>query len=298
MLLDRFVPDIGPVPRFRAFTGPKGRRLHNPNASMRAVHEQLVAWIKSLGVPMSYAHGAIKGRSILTNAAVHQSQRYFYLIDIADAYGSLRPGPVADVLVSVLQGSSSDPMERDELAAWLKRYCFNGNGGLYTGGPASPQLFNLYCAVRLDAPLGKYAARQGLSYSRYLDDLTFSSSTDQIGSTKRRRIREAVWSAGFQLNDRKSQVGLDLSRQPIIVAGVQLQWRYELPARLVAPRSQRRRADALIGMALEGRVSPAVAHGQAGAVYAATQAGRQSSVPAVRAIRSEQMELLRRFPQT
>lgn len=295
VLLDRFVQDIGPKPNFRAFTGPKGRRLHKPNDSMRSIHELLVSWIQSLRVPKPHAHGAVKGRSVLTNATVHQMNRYMYIIDIADAYGTLRPRPMAEVLVEV--SSALDESELDAITAWLKRYCFIGHGGLYTGEPASSELFNLYCAVRLDEPLARYAARQGLKYSRYLDDMAFSSAEAHIGTTKRRQIRERVWQAGFQLNDRKTQTGLDMAKQPIVVAGVQLQWRDGRPAQLIAPRAQRQRAETVMGLARRGAVAPAVAHGHAGATYAATRGGVKSTVPAIRDLRSEQLSLLRQFPQ-
>jgi len=57
-------------------------------------------------------------------------------------------------------------------------------------------------------------------YSRYIDDLTFSSSRP-IGKRKRRALRDIIRNAGFPLSHRKSFV-VDTEKERAVICGVGL----------------------------------------------------------------------------
>jgi RNA-directed DNA polymerase len=81
-------------------------------------------------------------------------------------------------------------------------------GVLPQGAPTSPMLSNL-ASVALDNSLGRFAYEQGLVYSRYADDITFSSST-----IKRRleiaplnaEIVRIIRANGFRENAKKTRI--------------------------------------------------------------------------------------------
>ncbi|HCA5286690.1 TPA: RNA-directed DNA polymerase [Acinetobacter nosocomialis] len=82
-------------------------------------------------------------------------------------------------------------------------------GVLPQGAPTSPMLSNLV-AKNLDASLRKLASTYGLTYTRYADDLTFSTPIDlpsnlSIGELQRKIVHE-IRKQGFKENNKKTVV--------------------------------------------------------------------------------------------
>jgi len=76
--------------------------------------------------------------------------------------------------------------------------------GLPQGAPTSPQLANL-AARRLDARLQGLAEHLGFQYTRYADDLTFSSNDTRAKTNVLRRLVELiVKDCGFTINPSKT----------------------------------------------------------------------------------------------
>jgi hypothetical protein len=148
-----------------------------------------------------------------------------------------------------------------EVEAFLRNYCFAPTGGLITGANASPDLFSLYAAECLDGPLTELwmpldGGWIGREYTRYCDDLTFSSPKP-ISASMRRRVRKIIEAAGFKVNDWKSTVR-DLSKGRILICGVGLEYRNHKPARLFLPRPYLRKIRGMLHLAAKGKI--AVSH--------------------------------------
>ncbi|MEO5349433.1 MAG: reverse transcriptase family protein [Magnetococcus sp. YQC-3] len=92
-------------------------------------------------------------------------------------------------------------------------------GHLPQGAPTSPMLANLVC-VELDADLQKIAARKGLTYTRYADDMTFSGEmVDRAAAVKiSREISIVVGRYGFGINLQKTSIAKNGGRK--IVTGL------------------------------------------------------------------------------
>lgn len=206
----------------------KKRPIYAPDQDARRNHAAIIAYLATVAGPMPYAFGAVAKRSPLANVAAHRCHpsgrfpRYWFQTDISAAYGAIRPSRLAE---AILARAPELAAAGDALGRVLWRHCFvwepEGGGndrqtcrGLYTGGPASPLLFNLYCDHWLDPAL----AALGLGYTRYLDDLTFSSHSP-IGRRTRSRIMRAIRMAGFQPNVRKTEL-VDLTERALRVTGL------------------------------------------------------------------------------
>ncbi len=206
----------------------KKRLIWAPNKAMRIIHQRFYEWIRSLKVNSPFAVGSIPGESPLTNVQRHLANRFFYLTDISKAYKNVDAGRMALALCSAAKMDSQE----QEALAFLKKYCFLPGGGLITGAPASPDLFNLYAALFIDVEMAKiceygglmpssyYRPLKNLVYTRYLDDLTISSK-EPIPSDIRKLVRSIIEDAGFKINHRKSAV-LDLQKGPIVINGIGL----------------------------------------------------------------------------
>ncbi len=240
MHFDRILRDLSSEPMFRPIhirdinpvSGQvkRRRRICIPNQSMRTLHRRLIGELRRWTTRLPYATGGLPGCSPRRNAQRHAGHRYFYLLDLADAFGSVRTQRLLDVLARRDQG-----LEPTDTASFLRRYCCGYHGGLHTGLPASPDLFNLYVASLVDNELGGYCDRHGITYTRYIDDLTFSSD-QPIGKRKRAKIRQIVATAGLRVNHRKCQV-VDLVHAGRVVingVGVTADGRLYLPRNILA----------------------------------------------------------------
>lgn len=263
--------DINPenrkeIPRFDTFNlrdeNPvsrriKTRKISNPNPSMREIHGRIIKEVD--GIDDSRFWNSFD--SPYQNASRHVNNRYFYQTDLKNAFGSVSLEKLANILVSL-----EPKWELDEVREILARYCFEESGmGLIVGAPASPILFRIYVWQTLDIPLSRFWPYMGdrvrifkKQYSRYTDDLTFSSP-EPITDGVRRMIRRIIEQAGFQVNHRKSTV-LDLRKGPVVITGVGLEYRHGKSARLFLPRHYLKRAKGLLHLALKG--DPRVSYSQ------------------------------------
>jgi RNA-directed DNA polymerase len=271
MLLNKLSENISGEPAFYSFwiedVNPvsgitKRRKIYAPNEPMRQVHARLRRYVRGLNVSLPYATAVLPGSSSFKNVKRHAHNRFFYLLDLKDAYPSLRWHKLAEGLCHF-----DERLRRQEVAVglWLKRYCLTPEGGLAVGGPASPDLFNVVISRLLDGPLSKLCRKWGIEYSRYLDDLTFSS-LEPIGERKRRQFLKVVSEAGFGISFAKARY-YDLVKGPIHINGIGL----ELGGRMFVPRHYLRRVEGLLHLALRGdAVSESRVHGMMGAFWSAT----------------------------
>ncbi len=235
---------------------------------MRLVHERLVAYLRStISYSRTYATGSQPGNSSLGNVKRHQKNRWFYLVDLKDAYPSVDGRKLASVLVSLnrkLHGHESEILE------FLRTYCLTDQEGLWptglvVGGPASNDLFEIYAGKLLDEPLGELSRAWGVTYTRYIDDLTFSSPRMPIGKRKRKAIRAVIEKATLVINHPKSGV-YDLRKGPVVITGIGL----KLGGDTFLPRFFLRRVRGFLHqVGRNPEISRAQASGLMGCFYAA-----------------------------
>lgn len=137
------------------------------------------------------AHGFWKGRSILTNAHQHRRHRFVFNIDLEDFFGSINFGRVRGFFIAD-QDFGLPPAVATVIAQIV---CFQNS--LPQGGPASPVVSNLIGNI-LDTHLTKLASSNGCLYTRYADDITFSTNlpTFPISIAV---LENDTWTSGGQL---------------------------------------------------------------------------------------------------
>jgi hypothetical protein len=213
----------------------KYRVIYQPNEAMMTVHERLITYVRSLRTGHISEVVAPFSRSPFANVHAHRRSRFFYLLDFHHAYQQVR----AERLVEVL--CQFDPALRGHehmVLQFLQRFCFAAEGGLATGANASPDLFNLYVGKLVDEPLSELlllrarTSNDVVRYTRYIDDLTFSTSATPWGASIRWRIKQIIKGAGFPLNRHKVLPPLDLRVAPILITGLRLVW----GRRILTPR--------------------------------------------------------------
>ncbi|MBS1956849.1 MAG: RNA-directed DNA polymerase [Cyanobacteria bacterium SZAS-4] len=168
----------------------------------RSIHERILSRHK---MP-EHLHGGIKGRSIVTNAAAHVGKKLVINIDLTDFFSTIKVAVVKQIYMRDLHFD-------DETATVLAQVS-TFKGALPTGAPTSSALANLAGLVVDDAvisTLTKKIERTEFGYSRYVDDITISGD-DRIVEILP-DIFEAVKSAGFTCNDKKTRILRRSTRQ-------------------------------------------------------------------------------------
>jgi retron-type reverse transcriptase len=214
---------------YREFTVPKRsggtRRILAPDATTKALQRRILRRVLARLPAHPAAHGFERGRSIATNAVMHERAAVVLKLDIHDFFSATKAARVRRFFRVI---------GWDREAAKILVRLTTRDGGLPTGAPTSPRLANLV-NVMLDARLSGLAAREGATYTRYADDLTFSFAVDE-GAGVRRVIRVAqriLWAERYELHlARKLQVRRRWERQ--LVTGLVVNDRVRLP------RSRRR----------------------------------------------------------
>lgn len=164
------------------------------------------------------SHAFRKEYSIITNAKAHASRRYVLNLDLLNFFPSLHFGRVRGFFLNNNQFKLAEPV-----ATLLAQIACN-DGLLPQGSPCSPILSELLTHF-LDMRLVKLAARNKCTYTRYADDITFSTNqkefpaalavADGTGWVLGNELKSRVSNAGFEINDGKTRMQLRGSRQTV-----------------------------------------------------------------------------------
>jgi hypothetical protein len=198
----------------------KIREISAPNEAMEVICRMFYGVIRlrlaHLKVRFPYGTAILPGSSPLKNVLRHVGNRYFYLLDIKDFYLGISGEQIVPCLLELMPNFA----KRNDLTEFLDKYCLSEEKVLRMGAPASPDLANIVADCLLDEPLSVLVGKYGMTYSRYLDDLTFSSRIP-IGKRKKRAIRDIILGSGFKISSKKS-VYADISKKPITITGIGL----------------------------------------------------------------------------
>jgi retron-type reverse transcriptase len=162
------------------------------------------------------AHGFVRGRSIVTNAAAHCRRAVVVNMDLEGFFPSITFPRVRSVfrrlgyspaVATVLALLCTECPRRGAVYDGVRYHVATGPRGLPQGACTSPGLSNRV-ARRLDRRLGGLAAKLGLAYTRYADDLTFSGDEALQGRVGylMARVRHIAGAEGFAVNEAKSRV--------------------------------------------------------------------------------------------
>jgi hypothetical protein len=205
------------------------RLLEAPRARIKALQRRLLDEVVGLIPVHDAAHGFVPSRSVLTAARPHAGQEvvvhldleaFFATVTAARVFGVLRmagyPEPVAHALTGLMttvlprvERRQAPPALRDEdLPGRHNLLSLLSRPHLPQGSPTSPALANLV-AYRLDRRLSGLATASGFEYTRYADDLAFSTSGGNAQRRSRRLIdsvRGIVRDSGFRINPVKTRI--------------------------------------------------------------------------------------------
>ena len=199
--------------RYHHFSIPKKsgglRNISAPSRGLSHILYYVNIMLKAVYQPSDYAMGFVEGRSVVDNASRHIGQNYVFNTDLENFFPSiaqprvwkrfqLAPFNFNQKIASILAGLCCI---REKLEDGKFTYI------LPQGAPTSPLITNAICD-KLDRRLSGLARRFNLHYSRYADDITFSSmhnvyKKNDVFMTELKRIIE---DQGFHMNIAKTRL--------------------------------------------------------------------------------------------
>ncbi|WP_425644585.1 retron Ec67 family RNA-directed DNA polymerase/endonuclease [Agrobacterium leguminum] len=219
--------------KYKTFQIPKksgGRRIiQAPIDRLKRIQKSLANFLQDVYLEIQkkrklkynciVSHGFKPHLSIVTNARNHRNKTYVFNSDLQDFFPSINFGRVYGFFMR-----NEDFALNPKVATVIAQIACHGNS-LPQGSPCSPIISDFIGHI-LDMRLLKVATRNRCTYTRYVDDLTFSTNertfpraiayTDKDNQHKwlaGDALLKNVFKSGFKLNDAKTRVQYKSSRQ-------------------------------------------------------------------------------------
>ena len=194
------------------------RQIYKPDKVLKGILKRLnyylqayYLWIKPIEI-----HGFVVNPhylgfhcNIVENARVHVGKMAVLNIDLKDFFPNISARQVKALF-------SSDYFNFSEQLATALTLLTTYEGRLPTGAPTSPVISNFICH-HLDADLRNFCRQNNLAYTRYADDLTFSSDTI-ISNDDILDLINLIRRNQFEINEKK--VRMKTSGRKQIVTGL------------------------------------------------------------------------------
>jgi S1-C subfamily serine protease len=160
---------------YKEFSIAKGsgklRLIAAPDNRLKMLQRKLAPLLDQLYRVRNPVHGFVPDRSVKSNAEAHINRRHVVNLDLKDFFPSITENRIRGVLRAL-----GVDFRVSEIIARL--CCYNGH--LPQGAPTSPVLSNMIC-YRLDTVLLQIAKSARAIYTRYADDITFSTFQPPAG---------------------------------------------------------------------------------------------------------------------
>lgn len=148
------------------------RQIDAPDPQLKAIQRTLATYLDSIYIKRKAVYGFIPKRNHVMNAKIHVHSRYLLNIDLKDYFKQFHFGRIVGTL-------THPPYNMGKEAAITIAQISCLNGILPQGAPTSPVITNMVSAP-LDSALTRLANKYNLLYTRYADDITFSSRKREI----------------------------------------------------------------------------------------------------------------------
>jgi len=221
------------------------REILAPSDELKNLQELLLnKFLYARFIPSVYATGFIVDRSIVHNARAHVGAAILVNVDVKNFFPSITADMLGkDVFLDKLYSVEHNKIQQDiirsgkrmweiepkdiekkinkkditkkaNLLTKLVTYPYKKKDALPQGAPTSPALSNIVC-FEMDNMMSGLAKRNDAVYTRYADDLTFSSSKNKKLNRIIPVIKDLLKKYNFKANERKIHVNRQSGRMQV-----------------------------------------------------------------------------------
>ncbi|WP_275270889.1 retron St85 family RNA-directed DNA polymerase [Limnobacter sp. P1] len=207
--------------RYKVFTIPKKtkgvRKIAQPSVAVKMVQRHLIEILK-LHLPVSSSCMAyVEGKSIRDNAEAHKSNNIILKLDFENFFNSIKFSDIEKHLRRHLPENISETEIKFLCHALTWSEQRSRDLCVCIGAPSSPFISNSIM-YDFDMHLQEFCSKNDLTYSRYADDLTFSSpstiSKDQILGLVELSLQKIDY-PNIKINHNKTVLASKASRRTI-----------------------------------------------------------------------------------
>lgn len=191
----------------------KKRIIHIPCDNLKSKQRYLLNAIKWI-FPCKF--------DTITSAKIHAGKKWILKMDIKDFYNSVPSYEIQRVIKSVYENVFSIS---ENLFSYFNLVTINGK--LPTGAPTSFHIANA-CFKQFDENIRSLCEVLGVDYTRYVDDLTFSSYSKESLKIVEEKVKAILEFNGYKLNNKKTKY-ISSNKQQNVLGLVVNDYRVRLP---------------------------------------------------------------------
>ena len=214
------------------------RIIHVPKAQLFKAQSFINKNILSKMKPSEHSYAYAKEASIYNCANQHCGSRYLFQFDLKDFFHTILEPDIYQLFknagyttkISLFFArlcTTTYKIEHRYLIRAIHRTSLNGIntfnyrhywGVLPQGAPTSPMLSNLVCK-ELDTDLATFAESHQLTYTRYADDITFSSTAHKPSISipiLRYNVKSIIYKHHFFVNEKKIRIAGPCSKKVVL----------------------------------------------------------------------------------
>ncbi len=208
---------------YQSFEIPKKsggfRQINAPHEDLKNIQKKIASCLnehqnaiwQSNSIKNNISHGFQKGKNIISNAEKHRNKHYVLNIDLEDFFGSFHFGRVK----GFFEKNKYFNLPGKLAISIAQLVCFKGT--LPQGSPSSPIIANFICNI-LDMKIIELAKKYKLNYTRYADDLSFSTNHKEFLKQQDDFLNELsviVKKCGLKINNQKTRLLYRSSKQDV-----------------------------------------------------------------------------------
>ena len=222
------------------------REILAPSDELKSFQERVLnEFIYAHFIPSVYATGFVIDRSIVHNAMAHVGAAIIVNIDLKDFFPSIKDEIIEEKIFfkkmeSIRHIEITNALVKKGIRSWeideekhiqpkinkkelkkqarlltkLVTYPYKKKDALPQGAPTSPALSNIVC-FEMDNIMSGIANRNDAVYTRYADDLTFSSSNNKKLNKIIPIIKDNLKKFGFRANEKKIHINRRSGRMQV-----------------------------------------------------------------------------------
>lgn len=174
------------------------RVIAQPTPEVKDLQRKLVAFLRTKLTVHSCATAYEPGKGTRENAQQHVNNPYLLKMDFSNFFNSITPDTFKNALLY-------DSVEIDEptlillisIFFWCPSKKLSGKMVLSVGAPSSPFISN-YVMKKFDQSLSEICHQAGVTYTRYADDMTFSTQHENVLFTLKEQISTLIVQSGYE----------------------------------------------------------------------------------------------------
>ena len=174
------------------------RVIAQPTPEVKDLQRRLVGFLRTQLTVHPCATAYEPGKGIRENAQQHVNNRYLLKMDFSNFFNSIKPEMFKNALLhDSVEIDDSTLMLLINIFFWCPGKKLSGKLVLSVGAPSSPFISN-YVMKKFDQLLSEICAKAGITYTRYADDMTFSTQRENVLFMLKEQIATLLAQSGYE----------------------------------------------------------------------------------------------------